>query len=313
MPYIIIGSIASFIIAVSLIGSYIAYRMTFYRGKNKVCDPYRNLERKAMQPYKDTTRELIRRVIDAEGESISTSSRDGLTLRGRYYHTRDNAPVMIQMHGYKSTPYSDFAGGFKIVKDAGMNLIHCEQRAHESSDGKTITFGIRECEDCLEWVRYTVSRFGENVKIILCGISMGAATVLMAAGREMPPNVVGVIADCPYSSPKEIILKVVREDMKLPAWLLYPFIKLGAVLYGRFNLTADSPAEAVKHAKVPILLFHGVSDKFVPCEMSEKLYENAKELISFHKFEGADHGMCYITDGDRYTKITNDFINSLDI
>jgi fermentation-respiration switch protein FrsA (DUF1100 family) len=220
---------------------------------------------------------------------------------------------MIQMHGYKSTPYSDFAGGYKIVKDAGMNIIHCEQRAHESSDGKTITFGILESDDCLEWVRYACLRFGEDVKIILCGISMGAATVLMAAGKEMPSNVVGVIADCPYSSPQEIIRKVVKEDMKLPVGLLYPLIKLGAALYGRFDLTADSPLEAVKRAKVPILLFHGTSDRFVPKEMSERIYEGAKDIISFHKFEGADHGMCYIVDGEEYTKITNNFLKSLDI
>ena len=310
MPYIIVGALVLLLAAV-LLTSYISYRMAFYRGKNKVADPYGHLESEHMKPYKETTRTLIDRVRSAEGETVSITSHDGLRLFGRYYHQKDGAPIVIQLHGYKSTPYCDFAGGYKIVTDSGLNLLHCEQRAHESSEGKTITYGILESEDCVRWVEYLTDRFGKNTKIILCGISMGAATVLMAAGKPLPESVVGVIADSPYSSPVDIILKVAREDMHLPTGLLYPFLLLGARLFGGFDLKADSPIEAVKRAKVPILLFHGKADGFVPHEMSVRLYEAARDKISFHSFDGAHHGMCYMVDTERYTAVTNEFLSSL--
>lgn len=311
MPYIIAGGTLAALIMITLTVSYVTYRMTFYRGRVKVCDPYCDLETKTMRPYKEFTRDLIDGLVAEPFERIYVKSHDGLTLAGRYYEASPSAPVMIQMHGYKSTPYRDFAGGFKIVRDMGMNLIHCEQRAHEESEGKTITFGILECEDCLSWIEYVAERFGKERKIILCGISMGASTVLMASGRDLPDSVVGVIADCPYSSPKDIILKVATVDMKLPGELFYPFIYLGARIFGGFKLTADSATEAVKRAKVPILLFHGQSDRFVPHEMSERIYASAKEKITFHSFAEAGHGMCYIVDSERYTKATRDFVSSL--
>ncbi len=62
----------------------------------------------------------------------------------------------------------------------GHNVLMIEERAHLESEGHTITFGIKERYDALDWIRYALQRFGEDTRIILVGISMGAATVLMA-------------------------------------------------------------------------------------------------------------------------------------
>ena len=145
------------------------------------------------------------------------------------------------------------------------------------------------------------------MKIVISGVSMGATTVLMAAGLGLPENVIGIIADCPYSSPKEIIMKVC-SDMKLPARLMYPFVRLGAKLYGHFDLEAADAAEAVCHAKVPILLIHGEDDRFVPCSMSQKIFERFKEAnpdgnMLLETFPGAGHGISFMEDEVRYGRI----------
>ena len=131
----------------------------------------------------------------------------------------------------------------------------------------------------------------------------------MSAELDLPENVIGIIADCPYSSPKDIILKV-GHDMKLPIKLLYPFIKLGAKLYGHFDLEAADAAEAVCHAKIPVLIIHGEDDKFVPCSMSKKIYEAFKASnpdgdIIFETFPGADHGISFLVNPDRYRQIVS--------
>ena len=117
-----------------------------------------------------------------------------------------------------------------------------------------------------------MEHFGPDVKLILCGISMGASTVLMAAGQPLPEIVIGVLADCGYNSARDIIKKVIRR-MHLPADLCYPFVKLGARLFGHFDLEALSPETALRSCTLPVIFFHGEADDFVPCEMSRINYK----------------------------------------
>ena len=135
---------------------------------------------------------------------------------------------------------------------------------------------------------------------------MGASTVLMASNSEMPNNVYGIIADCPYSSPKEIICSVCK-GMKIPPKLAYPFIKLGALIFGKFNLTETDCIKAVKNSKVPILIIHGEDDRFVPCEMSREIVKNGND-ITYKTFENAGHGLSYMVDTEKYKQIIDDFI-----
>jgi fermentation-respiration switch protein FrsA (DUF1100 family) len=129
---------------------------------------------------------------------------------------------------------------------------------------------------------------------------MGAATVMMAAGEPLPKNVICVLADCGYTSPKEIIQKVVK-DMKLPVKLIYPFIRLGALIYGGFDLEKTSPIEAMRKCKLPVVFVHGDNDDFVPYEMSVRLCEECssdkKILITI---PGAGHGLAFPADQDGY-------------
>ena len=78
---------------------------------------------------------------------------------------------------------------------------------------------------------------------------MGAATAMITSGYDdLPENIVGIVADCGYTSAEDIIKKVMR-DMKLPPDLLYPFIRLGAKIFGRFDIDEFSPIEQVKKSK----------------------------------------------------------------
>ena len=151
-----------------------------------------------------------------------------------------------------------------------------------------------------------ISHFGKDVKIIITGISMGAATVLMALSQDLPENVIGVLADCGYTSAKDIIKKTIKE-MRLPPNLAYPFVVLGARLFGKFNINETPPIEAVKNSKLPIIYFHGEADDFVPCEMSRQNFaatSSRKKLITVKK---AGHGLSYIIEPDRFLKELSDF------
>ena len=257
-------------------------------------------------PYKPIMEDLIRDLDARPYEEIWIRSHDGLRLFARYYHHADGAPVDIAFHGYRGTAQRDMCGGFQISRMAGHNVLLVDQRAHGKSAGHCLTFGIKERFDCRTWIDYARKRFGEDVPILLYGVSMGAATVLMASGLKLPGNVRGIVADCPYSSPKDIIRKVCR-DMHLPWVLVYPLIAASAKIFGAFRLTEASAAEAVQHSRIPTLIIHGEDDRFVPPEMSACI-ASARPDIERITFPDAGHGISGIVHIESYNRAVLDFI-----
>lgn len=298
-----------FLIAVCLLvllASYWAYHKTFYQNRRKAENIY-SMPKRTSEEVKTRTRAMIRELDAVTYEPVEIVSEDGLRLCGRYYHVADGAPLHIQFHGYRSYAMRDFCGGNPMVRECGCNTLVVDQRAHGKSQGHTITFGIKERQDCLLWAEYATRRFGKGTPIFLSGVSMGAATVLMATELPLPENVVGVIADCPYSSPRAIIRKVIG-DMKLPVAAAYPLVCLGGMIYGGiFGLSRASAVEAVKSAKVPILLIHGEQDTYVPCEMGREIAAARPDLVRLETFPDADHAMSYMTDEARYKRISAEF------
>ncbi len=280
----------------------------FYSKKRKALneDEFEIPEGEIYEAFRDDMINWTKEARRAEREYMEIRSFDGLTLRGYYYECNPGGIVEILFHGYRGDGERDLSAGRERCFSLGRNALIVDQRASGKSDGSVITFGVNECRDCLAWIDRVIERFGQDVRIVLTGISMGAATVLMAAGRDLPKNVVCVLADCGYSSGKEIITKVVAE-LKLPAKLIYPLIKLGGRLFGHFNLDEDSPIEAVKRAKVPIIFIHGDADDFVPYSMSERMYEACASKKKLVPIKGAGHGLAYPVDKALYISSLDDF------
>ena len=284
-----------------------SYRICFHVPKKRHEDLFRQPQGEQYAEVAQHMAEISLIMESAECEWISLTCHDGCKLWGRLYEYYPGAPTLLTFHGYRSMALRDCAGAFALGQKLGFNVLAVDQRSHGKSDGQAITFGIRERYDCLDWINYCNDRFGKDRPIVLSGISMGAATVLMASELELPDNVVCIMADCPYASPAGIICKVAKE-MGYPEKLAFPIIRLGARLFGGLNVMESSAAEAVKHAKVPILLIHGEDDRFVPCDMSRQIHENCKALSQLYTFPEAGHGLSYIKDPRRYEKICVDFL-----
>ncbi len=293
--------------SVILLASYITYRIAFHspnKGQNNI---YALPSSSEYTKNASLFHSMVQTFDEMGYERIRIKSSDGIDLSARYYHNSDASPLAICCHGYRSTSVRDFCGGAKMLFEHGLNVLLIDQRSHGQSGGSTITFGIKERYDCLDWINYSIGRFGNDMKIMLYGLSMGGTTVLMACGLALPKNVVSVLADCPYSSPGDIIKKVMKNDMKLPL-VLYPAIYLGALIFGRFRLNETTACESVKNSTIPIVIIHGEADSFVPCEMSEQIYESNKKMITRYTFPNADHGLSYITDTERYRIAVDAFI-----
>lgn len=293
--------------ALIIMGARFSYRLAFYNANLNDSDPYVVPPGEQYAACADRMLELIRELDGVAFEQVYITSHDGLKLAARYYHVKDGAPLQIQFHGFHSSGLRDMCGGNRLARKSGFNVLMVDQRAHGISEGHTITFGVKERLDCQDWIQYALDRFGSDTQIILCGISMGAATILMASDLKLPENVRGIIADCPYSSPGEIIRKVGRQ-MGIPGWLGYPFVMLGGLIYGHFAVWKHSAIKSVRNTQIPILLIHGEADDFVPCYMSKKIHSSCSGHSVLVTVPQAGHGLSYLVQPRLYEKAVADFI-----
>ena len=293
------------LLAAALALSLVCYKMAFVVPDQSNEDVHKTLSGSQYDALKSEINTLIDEALALPFEEVKITSFDGLKLYGRLYFVSETAPVDILFHGYKSMAIRDFSGGMISNIDRGHNVILVDERAHGKSEGKCLTFGVLERYDCLEWARYASLRFPKS-DIFLFGLSMGAATVLMASDLNLPESVVGIVADCGYSTPKKIIKKVIRE-MKLPPDLAYPFVWLGGRIFGNFSLSSSDSLRSLKNTKLPVLLIHGDDDRFVPYEMSLENKEACASEISLLTVKNAGHGLSYLVDKEAYISAVDAF------
>lgn len=232
-------------------------------------------------------------------QDVYVTSNDGLRLHGLWIPAENPKGTVLLAHGYRSTMLVDFGLAFAYYHTLGMNILVPQQRAHGQSQGRFITFGVKESRDMLCWVKYHNQFFGPQ-QMVLSGLSMGASTVLYMADLELPQNVKCIIADCGFTSPKEILDKVFRSETHLPGWISLWATDLFARVFAGFSLDEKDTRRVLKNAKLPVLMIHGTDDDFVPSCMTQEGYDaccGEKDLLLV---DGAGHGTSFLKDKQAY-------------
>ena len=274
----------------------------FFRKKR---DKRKKLRKRTVQEEAEELKERSEGIQWIEGmhcESVHIKSEDGLRLTGYYLEAEKVERIVVMFHGWRGSWRHDFGACLKWLYKENSSLLLVEQRAQGESEGKYMGFGLLERRDCRIWLNWLAERNTNRLPVYLYGVSMGAATVLMAAGEKLPAEIKGVIADCGFTSPYEMVYRFGRTNFKL---LEHPVMdQLNWLCRKRagYDLKEYSTLEAMKHCSVPVLFIHGRADTFVPCEMSLRNYEACtadKELLLV---DGAKHCMSFIKDREGYTQ-----------
>ena len=290
-----LGVGASFLAA----GSYASFRLAFGR---EAKNPLHFLERKRgpapWEVYREKFRYAGEELKALPHEDVSITSFDGLRLHGRFWPAGENAKrTVLCVHGYRSGSLWDFALAALYFLDLGCNLLLIDQRSQGESEGQYITFGVHESRDCRDWACWLEERFGKDHPIYLDGVSMGAATVLLSVQHGLPESVKGIIADCGYTQPWEMLDCALRRNFEVPGAVVRPLLRVVDVwcrALGKFSLYGTDTTEAVRQAKMPILFAHGVKDSLVPYTMSVRNYEASSGGGELFLVDEADHGISFL-------------------
>lgn len=307
--YILLG-IAAVIIAAAAAFAFFNFRLVVMRGKQfavpvKIPDTFCRY-RESINRGRDWLRSV-------EKTDCFIISRDGLRLHAAllpaegYSETPSRAPrTILCFHGYRGSVVHDFALFAPAAHRSGCNLLLVDHRAHYGSEGKYITFGDKERYDCADWAQYAADKFGESHPLYLYGVSMGAASVMMACGLPLPPSVTGVIADCGYTTPEAIFMRIVRGTYHMPKFPVYSLFRLFCRTVAHFDPDAPSAPEAMAKNKLPVLFVHGEADSFVPPQMSEENFAACGGKKSLLSVPGASHALSYAVAPETYREAISD-------
>ena len=258
--------------------------------------------------YSDLIQMSHKWLRDHGAQDVYMESRDGLNLHGHYIPAKDPRGTVILAHGYRSTKLVDFGLFLELYHQLGMNLLIPDQRAHGKSEGKYITFGVKESGDFLQWLEYHNEHFSD-CPVILSGISMGASTVMYLADRKLPQNVKGLIVDCGFTSPADIIGKVFKDVTHLPPKPSLWIADLFARLFAGFSLYERSSLRSLPRNTLPIIMVHGTADHFVPCSMTEQGYAVCNGPKQLFLAQDAGHGVSMLIEPEKYEKLIIEFLD----
>lgn len=234
-------------------------------------------------------------------------TEDGLTLIGHWRPCVSPKRVIIAMHGWRSGWSRDFGMIADFWHENHCCVLYPEQRGQGGSEGDYIGFGMLERHDCRAWIDWVNRKTEGKLPIYLAGISMGATTVLMTAGMELPDNVHGVIADCGFTSADAIWRHVAKHNLHLNYSLYAASANSGCRKRLRMGAGDYTTLDALAECEVPVLFIHGTDDRFVPIEMTYENYKACAAPKHLLVVPGANHGMSYRVDRAAYEKAFLDF------
>ncbi|WP_199203608.1 alpha/beta hydrolase [Sporosarcina sp. P34] len=244
-------------------------------------------------------------------EELHMTSRDGIELMGYYLPAkRPTDKLVILTHGYLGHAKQMGLYGQFYYEELGYNLFMPNARGHGKSGGDYYGFGWPDRLDLIDWTKLLSENMNPATEVVYHGLSMGAATVLMASGEKLPNQVKAVIADSPYQSVYQLFAYQLNRMFHLPAFPLLDNMNLLTNAKAGYSLKEADALSAVKRATIPILYIHGNTDTFVPTDMTKELYEVTESDAELFLVDDANHGEAFLMDQEAYKRKVDDFLNA---
>ena len=247
-------------------------------------------------------------------QPVQITAQDGISLAAHYLPCPNEKRTVILCHGWHGHWDRDLSQQAKWLYENGSSLLLIEQRAHGSSGGEYLTFGLLERHDLRCWIDW-INDIYHPQSLYLLGQSMGGTTVLMAGGDpDLPPNVRGIIDDCGFTSPYEQILNAARNRLaEVPEHPVMDLLDKEARVRMGVGLKDYSAVDAMRVTKTPVVFIHGMADKTVAYDRTMENYVACKAPKKLVLVENAAHCMCWYLDKEQYTQALTEFFAENDI
>ncbi|WP_303968881.1 alpha/beta hydrolase [Sporosarcina ureae] len=301
--------LVTIIIVFQIAGSFFFYDLAIKRGPKDFLTGNADLKVSAETMEVFLNGDWLDWVDQQEFEEIHMTSKDDLDLMGYFLPAqKPTDKLVILTHGYLGNAKQMGLYGQFYYEELGYNIFMPNARGHGKSGGDYYGFGWPDRLDLIDWTKLLGEKLGADTEVIYHGLSMGAATVLMASGELLPEQVKAIIADSPYQSVYQLFAYQLDRMFHLPAFPLLDNMSLLTNARAGYSLKEADALSAVKRATVPILYIHGKADTFVPTEMAKELYEETKSDTALFLVDNANHGEAFVMDQEAYKMKVKSFL-----
>lgn len=306
--FITVISIIGLLFIIDVVAGNYFYKLAIERGPKEFLQDNEDLEVSA-----DTMDELLEGdwitwTEDQPFETLDMKSFDELDLKGYYLQQeKPTNKTVIFAHGYLGNAYDMGLFGEYYYETLGYNIFTPDLRGHGDSEGDYYGFGWHDRLDIKDWIDEIVELNGPDTEIVLHGLSMGAASMLMASGEDLPENVKAVVSDSAYTSVYDLFAYQMKRMFHLPSQPLLPTTSAITKMRSDYGLKEASALDQVKKTDLPVLYIAGDGDTFVPTDMTEELYDNTKHA-DLKVFPDANHGESIVMHREAYIKTLRTFL-----
>ena len=307
---IILGILLSIVLIFNIISSFFFYHLAIERGPKDFLQGNEDLEVSAEAMDEFLEGDWITWTNEQDFETKTLKAFDDLTLQGYYLPAeKPTNKTVVFAHGYLGNAKDMGLFGKYYHEELGYNLFTPDLRGHGESGGDYYGFGWHDRLDIVDWLDQIIKE-NPDAEIVLHGLSMGAATVLMASGEDLPENVRLIIADSPYTSVYDLFAYQLDRMFHLPDQLVLPSMSVLTNARAGYSLKEASALDQVQKATVPILYIHGEADTFVPTNMTKELANHTKSEHEVITFPDANHGESIVIHREAYLDEITSFIET---
>lgn len=245
-------------------------------------------------------------------EDLEILAEENLRLKAWFVPSeKESKKFVICVHGHKCNGPDECGHLFSFYHyDMGYNYLLPDLRGHGRSDGNLIGFGSWDSVDIKRWIDYLINRFGEDIEIVLHGISMGAATVMLVNNTSPRKQVKAIIEDCGFTNALDEVAEVCKGmNLKHSSKIIARAANVYCNIFSGYDLKKDAnPLGTMKNAKNPVLFIHGEKDVLVPFEMCGKLYDACPTPKDIFTVPDAEHAYCYYDAKEEYEEKIKEFL-----
>ncbi len=223
-------------------------------------------------------------------------------------HPQSAQGTAVIVHGYGDN-HLVFLYLARMYRDElNYNILLPDLQYHGYSEGDAIQMGWFDRYDVEKWAEFAHETFKDDFMVVH-GVSMGAATVMMMSGDELPPYIRAFVEDCGYASVWDQLAVNLKDSFHLPP---FPLLNSASTVtkhrYGWSFKEASSVKQLAKCER-PMLFIHGDADDFVPFSHLQKNYDaKVKGYKEMWVAKGAVHANSYAKYPKEYTQHVRDFL-----
>lgn len=237
-------------------------------------------------------------------------NREGKRLHAYYIAaSQPTARTAIVIHGYTDNAIRMIEFGYMYNHDLNCNVLLPDLQFHGESEGEAIQMGWKDRLDVLEWMEVAHQIYGDSTRMVVHGISMGAAAAMMVSGETLRPYVKCFVEDCGYTSVWDEFSQELSVQFGLPEFpILYTASWLCKLKYG-WDFKEASALDQIGKCQLPMLFIHGDVDTYVPTWMVYPLYEAKPDPKELWLVPGAKHAVSYKENKEEYTARVKAFVD----